>query len=189
MPENLDPIVVGPSVTSEIQTIKIFLVNSEKEAEACTFWAGVYRSGSKSPQELINLTKANDILAAAVNEGVSSSEPFVITDTEDGGNSAFFLAPVQNEQITHKLLWQGELCNVISQWAPQAPGLYLSPDLLGAEISSKLLLQILKKLILKNQFTTFYLLIGTHGLHSILNTALALRNQMEMESKDVLIYH
>lgn len=188
MPENVDQIAVGPSVTNEIQTTKIFIVNSEKETEACTFWAGVYRSGNKSPQDLIHLKKTNDILSAAVTEGVASSEPFVITDTDEG-NSAFFLAPVQNEQITHKLLWQGELCTVISQWSPQAPGLYLSPDLLGAEISSKLLLQILKRLILKNQFSSIYLLIGTHGLHSILNTALTLRSQMEAESRDVLIYH
>ena len=193
MPEDLasqlgpqPEIVKDPSVQTEI-----FLISSESEARVCPFWVGLYRTGTMEPKQLLELRKTGDILTTAVNEGVACTDPLVLAETKDNGQASLvFLAPIENEKLVDSHLWVDKLCDAICAWSPKTPGFYFAPELLGADIASKLLIKILKTLILKNQFPTFYLYIGSHGLHNILNAALKLRSRMLEEStRDVVVFH
>lgn len=177
---------IDPSERTEI-----FLISSEKEARACTFWVGVYRKGSLEPQKLIELRKTGDILTSAVSEGVNCEEPLVLAETRDDGNSVvYFLAPIQNEKLAESHLWLDKLCEAICEWGPQAPGIYFAPELLGTDLSSKLLARVLKMLILKNKFSTLHLFVGSHGLHSVLNSVLKLKAKLHEEStRELIIFH
>ena len=177
---------INPSERTEI-----FLISSEKEARACTFWVGVYRKGSLDPQKLIELRKTGDILSSAVNEGLNCEEPLVLAETrEDGESAVYFLAPIQNEKLAESHLWLEKLCEAICEWGPRAPGIYFAPELLGTDLSSKLLAHVLKILILKNKFSTLHLFIGSHGLHSVLNSVLKLKAKFREESpRELVIFH
>ncbi len=179
-------VIKDPSVQTEI-----FLIGSESEARSCPFWVGLYRTGTMRPQQLMELRKTGDILTAAANEGVACSDPLVLSETKENGQASLvFLAPIENEKLVDSHLWVDKLCDAICAWSPQTPGFYFAPELLGTEIASKLLIKILKNLILKNQFPTFYLYIGSHGLHNTLNAALKLRSRMIEEStRDVVVFH
>lgn len=173
------------------QRTEVYFISSEKEARTCTFWVGVYRKGTLSPQQLMEHKKTGEILSAAVNEGVDCEEVLVLADTKNPQDSVvYFLAPIQNEKLADSHLWLDKLCDAICEWGPQAPGIYFAPELLGTDLSSKLLAHVLKILISKNKFSTLYLLLGSHGLHSILNAVLKLKNKVREESShEIYIYH
>ncbi len=170
---------------------EIYLISSEKEARACPFWVGVYRTGTLTPPQLMELRKTEDIFSAAASEGVVCADPLILAETKEDGQAAiFFLAPIENEKLADSHLWIDKLCEAICSWSPTTPGFYFAPELLGADIASKLLIRMLKTLILKNRFPTFYLFIGSHGLHSVLNAALKLRTKMcEEAERDVVVFH
>lgn len=173
------------------QRTEIFLISSEKEARSCSFWVGIFRKGTLVPQQLIELRKTEEILTAAVNEGINCEDPIVIAESkEDGRSAVYFLAPIQNEKLAESHLWLDKLCEAICAWGAEAPGLYFAPELLGSDLSSKFLMQVMKNLISKNKFSTLYLLTGSHGMHSVLNSALKLKSKLKEEStREIIIFH
>ncbi len=170
---------------------EVYLLGSEKEAKACTFWVGVYRKGHLSPPQLIDLHKTAEILTAAVSEGINCEEALVLAETmEPNKATVYFLVPIQNEKLADSNLWLDKLCDTLCEWGPQAPGIYFAPELFGTDLASKLLLRVLKTLFLKERFTTFYLLLGSHGMHSILNSVLKLKAKLKEESnREMIIFH
>ena len=170
---------------------QIILIGSEREAQDCKFWAGIYRKGHLSPQQLIEQKKTGDILTRAVSEGLDCDEAIVLTEVRENGEpSIHFLVPLQNERLADSHLWLEKLCDAICAWGPEAPGIYFAPELLGADLSCKFLSWVLKALIQREKFSTFFLLIGSHGMHSVLNSTLKLKAKMEEESAHRLsIFH
>ncbi|MBI2602661.1 MAG: hypothetical protein HYW48_06370 [Deltaproteobacteria bacterium] len=182
------PLVEEPA-TKDTQKCKIYLLSSDSEAKECRFWVGVYREGSMTPAELVQQKKFSDILTTAVTKGIACKEHLTLAHSEDGQANVLYLAPIQNEKVVDCEIWLDSLTQAICNWAPEAPGFYLAPELLGSDLAGKLLMRILKPLILKNQFTNFYLFTGSHGLHTVLNLALKLRSKMQEEDRDVLVFH
>jgi hypothetical protein len=185
-----------PQLTLDIDKPKpkrteIYFISSEKEARTCNFWVGVYRRGALTPQALMQLKKTGDIMTAAVHEGVNCNEPLVLAETTTNQDSVvYFLAPIQNEKLADSHLWLDKLCEAICEWGPQSPGIYFAPELLGTDLSSKLLAQVLRLLITREKFSTIYLLLGSHGMHSILNSVLKLKSKLHEEcAQDIFIYH
>lgn len=188
--ENESSLALSTPTDTLQKKVDVYLIASEREARVCSFWVGVYRKGSLSPQELLAHKKTSEILTAAVNEGVDCQEPLVLAETTEGTSTVFFLAPIQNEKLSDSHLWLDKLCEAICEWGPKSPGIYFAPELLGTDLSSKLLSLIMKTLLIKNQFQTIYLLLGSHGIHPILNSVLKLKHKIKEESDtDIYIYH
>lgn len=188
---SIEDLAPKTSPLNPLEKVEIHLIHSEKDAVLCPLWVGVYRKGNMSPEELLDYKKVEEILEAAVHEGLDSDEVVVLAETrEERAPCKYFLVPIENEKVSESQRWLENLTAAISDWGEQSPGIYFSPELLGTELALKLLLMLMKHFIDQDKFTRINLLVGSHGMHSILNAALKLKVKLnEVSSKDVQIFH
>ena len=176
--------------SSESTHKNVYLVHKEDELQ-CHFWIGLFRPGNKSPSDLLSYGKADTVLEAAIKEGLNEKESVMIVDTKRETPACFFLcpSPTQNNQAIQD--WINNAHSTISSWSPEAIGFYFSPELVDKQAANDLLFGLLSLCIETNVASTYNLLIGSHGINTILNAALRIKSKLEHSSaaQQLSIYH
>ncbi|MBP6218770.1 MAG: hypothetical protein KA436_09305 [Oligoflexales bacterium] len=177
--------------------IDLKLVGNGQE-QPCHLWVGITRKGVLSPSDLINLRSVETILHEAAAQGTSSPCPLALADTTKTaqGPTLVYLTELPNPHIgRQKVLekgaeesWVQQLYRAILDCSRERVGFYFSPEILGEDLAHNLLLRLLHLLIPNKKIKTYSLLIGSHGMNNILNTALDLKNLVAKDYK-IRIHH
>ena len=175
--------------SSESTHKNVYLVHKEDELQ-CHFWIGLFRPGNKSPSDLLSYGKADTVLEAAIKEGLNEKESVMIVDTNGKHQHVSFYAHTNSEQPGNSS-WINNAHSTISSWSPEAIGFYFSPELVDKQAANDLLFGLLSLCIETNVASTYNLLIGSHGINTILNAALRIKSKLEHSSaaQQLSIYH
>jgi len=168
-------------------TLKIATLDAETN---CDFWVGVASSGKISPLLLLEEPSVQTIFSRAAAEGVTESEPIMLSDTERASPRFVYLLPMPGAEFRDQVLWVDDLVATIRAWSPRRVGFYLAPELLDTGTGQSLLLMAMKELIGSTDVNEFYLLVGSHGLNTVLNGALQLKEEIdEDQSLNFMVFH
>lgn len=168
--------------------VTVRLVTHEDQAD-CSFWVGLSMPGSLSPLQLMDVGQVPTMLFEAAAKGLNEHGPVMLSDTSVEPARYVYLIPAPSSDFRERAIWLQELIKTVKSWAPQAAGFYISPELVAAKDSHELLLQILREIILHSLTSSFYLLLGSHGMNAVLNAALRLKSELDSETLNILVYH
>jgi hypothetical protein len=168
--------------------VTVRLVTNEADAP-CSFWVGLSAPGAMTPSELMDAGQVPAMLFEAATKGMTENGPVMLSDTSVDPPRYVYLTPAPSADFRERAAWLQELIATIKSWAPLSAGFYISPELIAARDSHELLLQILRETITASTTASFYLLLGAHGLNSVLNAALRLKSELDSETLNVLVYH
>ena len=167
--------------------VTLRLVNREEDAD-CNFWVGLARKGDNIPTGLME-GDIPSILAKAADEGLTEEGPLMLSDSLQTPPRYIYLLPVPEENFREQTQWIKNLVDTIQSWSPDSAGFYFAPELLTGHQSHQLLSQILRQLILASNTSSFYLLIGSHGMNAVLNNALKLRSELSKDAVNLYVFH
>lgn len=172
---------------------EIHLVETENES-SCQLWVGVTRNGQLSCSQLIDMNKVPLILHEAALQGATVKPPLLLSDVRKNSFKNIYLAEIpyfENKSNSLESLetWVEELCRAVEGFSSQDVGFYLSPEILGEELSHTMLNNILQKLLLNRKIKQYSLLIGTHGINSLLDLSLKIKAQVAQKNVHLTVYH
>lgn len=167
--------------------VTLRLVATEADAD-CNFWVGLARKGDNIPSGLME-GDIPSILAKAAAEGLTEEGPLMLSDSLQTPPRYIYLLPVPDENFREQTQWIKNLVDTIQSWSPESAGFYFAPELLSSRHCHQLLSQILRQLILASNTSSFYLLIGSHGMNAVLNNALRLRSELIKDSVNLYVFH
>lgn len=175
-----------PSLLPSQTPISIKIVHCDQQND-CNFWIGLSKPGSLSPHSVLETKALSKIFQLISSQGFRERGPMMISDTEQSPPRFFFMTP--SPHASEELqAWTMLLSKTIASWNPSKIGLYFDPTL--SYIDSQLLLELsLKELILNCKVTDYRLFLGSHGLNSILNTALELKSTLVQQNIDLSVLH
>ncbi|MFK7826032.1 MAG: hypothetical protein AB8G05_17910 [Oligoflexales bacterium] len=172
-----------PNLDIPAKEISIKLVSSEKDT-GCYFWVGLCRKGELHPHNLLDVDHIQEIFDQAAKNGINDDGPIMLSDSRTQLPRFIYLLPPP-ESDGEEVQWISQLLKTINSWSPTHLGFYLSPDLLSSQNSHALLKNVLKKMMLEAESQEYFLLLGSHNLNTMLNTALSIR--MDLQSKNVAL--
>ena len=171
----------------------IYLVETEAES-ACRLWVGLTRKGQLSCAQLVDMKKVQLMLREAAIQGAEASPPLLLTDLNANPTQYIYLADLpplstRGEYAPQTEEWITNLCTAIEGFLSPAVGLYLSPEILGENLSRDILTKILQRLLLSKQVKQFSLLIGAHGINTLLDISLKLKAHAATQNVRLTVYH
>lgn len=172
----------------QARPVTLRLITDEDDA-TCNFWMGLCARGSMSPAQLMDAGRVPALLLEAAAKGVNEHEPVMLADTSCEPPRYVYLTPAPSADFRERAVWLQDLISTIKSWAPLSAGFYISPDLIASKDSQELLGQILREMITHSTTSSFYLLLGAHGMNTILNTALRLKSELDSDTLNILVYH
>ncbi len=172
----------------EGRPITLRIVTQEDEAE-CNFWVGLFKKGELDPSKIMDLPSIPDMFAEAATKGVTDNGPLMLTDSFSTPPKYLYLLPLPHEDFRDRAIWIGDLVKTTKSWSPASVGFYLAPELLQSETCDELIQQILRELICNSEINDFYLLVGDHGLNSVLNSAIHLKHEFDQEKINLFVFH
>lgn len=188
-PEHPDPPIGNPNdAAADSPNLLINIINDEHESD-CKFWVGFYRTGTMKPFQLLEIERVQEVFEKASTTGLDISGPIMLTDSLAQGPSYYFLSPLPQTEQEMNAEWVSKLCDSILSWNIDNIGFYFGTELMRPNASQVILSKILRKAILLRRQGKFNLLIGTHGINTIINVALDLRHHLLSEGVHVFVYH
>jgi hypothetical protein len=168
--------------------ITLRIVSNENEAE-CNFWVGLFKNGTLDPSTIMDLPSIPQMFIEAATKGVTDSSPLMLTDSFSSPPKYLYLLPTPTEDFRERAIWIGDLVKTAKSWSPKSVGFYLAPDLLDEKNCDELIQQILRELIFNSDINDFYLLVGEHGLNSVLKSAIQLKHEFDQEKINLFVFH
>ena len=176
-----------PNLDIPAKEISIKLVSSEKDT-GCYFWVGLCKKGELHPHSLLDVDHIQEIFDQATKSGINDDGPIMLSDSRTQLPRFIYLLPPP-ESEDHEDQWIKQLIKTINSWSPSHLGFYLSPDLISSKNSHELLKNVLKKMMLEAHSKEYFLLLGSHNLNTMLNTALSIRMDLQNKNVDLSVFH
>ncbi|NRA44617.1 MAG: hypothetical protein HRU09_06630 [Oligoflexales bacterium] len=176
-----------PNLDIPAKEVSVKLVSSEKDTE-CHFWVGLCKKGELHPHSLLDVEHIQEIFDQAAKSGINDDGPIMISDSRTQQPRFIYLLPPPGSQ-EHESQWISQLIKTINSWSPKHLGFYLSPDLISSQDSHTLLKNILQKMMVDASSQEYYLLLGSHNLNTMLNTALSIRMDLQEKSVALSVFH
>ncbi len=180
----------GPMIEKEglARKVAIHLI-SDTDAHSECFWLGLFHRGSLTPPELLEHQSISQLFDEAASKGLKEQGPVMLSDALGTKTRYVYLLPEPRGSEESKADWVNQLVETVKSWSPPKVGIYLSKELLGKDLTHELLINILKKLIQNSQSTDYYLIPGTHGVNSILNTSLEIKSELTSDKLWIYVFH
>lgn len=173
------------------RNISIHVLEKE-ELERCSFWLGIFKSGDLSPLKLMESSQVAEVFLRAATEGLSESDAVLISDNSSKDPEAqrmFYFVPEPSWQAQGSTDWVQSVAKTISQLKIKQVGIFFSPGIFDKETSRSNLIQLLKFLIKGSAVREYHLYPGAHGTNIILNSALAVKTDLESELSKIFVFH
>lgn len=172
---------------SQLTRFNLFLTDAP--GNDCNFWLGLARKGLRTPQNIMGGTSVANMLDEAAVEGVSDDAPIMLSDTTQIPSQYLYLMPVPELEFRDRSLWIHNILETTKNWNPETIGIYLHPAILSSEAAKDLLASTLTALIETTRIKNYYLLVGSHGVNSLINTALKVKAELETADREVVVFH
>lgn len=203
--ESVDPVISPATVSSGMDPVvgdmtssapaaqalpqfTIKLLNSADEVE-CSFWVGLTRPGTLEPQKLLDSPGVSEVLDSAAVHGVTDSGAVMLSDTLRVPPRFVYMTPAPSDDFRARAIWVGDVISTIQAWGPRKIGFYLAPEIASTESANEMLLHVLRELMNDPKDFEFYLLQGKHSKNRLLNMALKLRAELDLDGVDLKVYH
>jgi hypothetical protein len=173
----------------ESQLTRFNLYLTESPGIDCNFWLGLARRGGKTPQNVMAQPTVAAMLDDAATEGLAEEAPMMLSDTTQVPSQYLYLMPVPETEFRDRSLWIHSILETIKNWAPQKIGIYLHPAVMASEPAKELLRSILTALIETTGIKNYFLLVGSHGVNDLINTALTVKSELETSDREVVVFH
>ena len=160
---------------------------SQEDMPSCPFWIGLFQKGSLSANVLFESKNFEEVFERAAREGLAESAPVMLSDSMQSPTRYMYLLPEPGHEIKRRAEWIHSLITTITAWSSPKVGIYLAPALVSQKLMHELLQQILTEAMEKTKLTDYYLQTSTHGMNSILNTALKIK--AELDSIEAYVFH
>ena len=187
--ENSNQEIIEPTFeATAARTITVRLIGSDDEAD-CNFWIGLFKKGHLSPASLHDAESVLDIIEKSAKEGITDDEPVMLTNCNYSPTRYTYLLPVPSESFKERAIWLGELTRTIKSWKLDKIGIYLDKSLIDSESANELILQTLREIIFQSSTSDFYIMIGKHGMNSVINAVLRLKEDVNPDTTQVYVFH
>lgn len=173
----------------ESQLTRCNLYLTEAPGTDCNFWLGLARKGEQTPQSIMGGISVATMLDDAAMEGVSDDAPIMLSDTTQIPSQFLYLMPVPELEFRDRSLWIHQIIETTKNWNPETIGIYLHPAILASDAAKELLASTLTALIETTRIKNYYLLVGSHGVNSLINTALKVKAELETADREVVVFH
>lgn len=177
-----------PKLDIPPKEISIKLIANEKDTD-CFFWVGLCKKGERHPHSLLDVENVEEIFERAANCGISDDGPIMLSDSRTQIPRFIYLLPPPSDMPDQENEWIDRLIKTINSWSPKHLGFYLSPDLMSSEESHCLLKNVLKKMMVNAESQEYFLLLGSHDLNTMLNTALSIRMDLHEKNVELSVFH
>ncbi len=175
-----------PSVQIPGRSISIQLVNKVSEQD-CQFWVGLSKKGKGKIEDLLAAANVEALMQNAATNGYLSNGPILISNTEKGFAEYYYLLESPALGLGNEFVLM--ITKTIYSIGAHKVGFYFSPAIINSEAFKSLLPLTLKHVILGSVCNSFYLLIGEHGLDTILNITLKLKSELMSQKINLSVFH
>lgn len=173
----------------ESQLTRFNLHLTESPATDCSFWLGLARQGEQSPQNIMSQPSVVSMLNEAATAGLSETAPLMLSDTTQVPSQYLYLMPLPESDFRDRSQWIHNILETVKNWNPDKIGIYLHPSVVTSSDAKDLLRAILTALIETTGIKNYFLLVGSHGVNDLINTALVVKNELETGDREVVVFH
>ena len=173
----------------ESQLSRFNLYLTEYPGEGCNFWLGLASKGERTPQNVLGAATVVKMLDDAAVEGVIDDAPIMLSDTTQTPAQYLYLMPVPETDFRDRSRWIHTILETIKNWNPETIGIYLHPAVINSDSAKDLLGATLTALIESTRIKNYYLLVGSHGVNALINTALKVKTELETADREVVVFH
>lgn len=178
--------LLDPKVQIPNRTIKIQLAAQGME-EDCRFWVGLSKPGSLAVNPLLKSNTLEDFFTKAAGSGHLQNGPVLISNTDNGFAEYYYLLePPKKDDINDFVL---TITKTIYSVAANKVGFYFAPEILSKDLFDQILPLTLKHVILGSSCSSFYLMLGRHGLDCLLNISLSLKKDLLAHKINLTVLH
>ena len=183
----LIPAEFPEGVEKDPKKLSLRVVASDEDCD-CRFWIGLSSLGKNSPHALLNLSPIDEIFNRAALEGLTSPGPLMLSDCLGDRPKFIYFVPPPSESRSEDV-WVADLYKSTVSWEPESIGIYFSPEILSPAQSNLLMVKVVREIILKSSIKKFYLLLGKHGLNSIVDAGHKLRMNLKIDKVSLSVFH
>jgi len=173
----------------ESQLSRFNLYLTEYPGKGCDFWLGLASKGQRTPQNVLGAATVVKMLDDAAVEGIVDDAPIMLSDTTQTPAQYLYLMPKPEPEFRDRSLWIHTILETIKNWNPETIGIYLHPAVISSTAAKELLGATLTALIESTKIKNYYLLVGSHGVNDLINTALRVKNDLETSDREVVVFH
>lgn len=184
----------GPGIEPDLalpydRPVTLRLVASSEEAE-CNFWAGLSTPGTMTPSDILDDQRSiRDLFTDAATKGIAEDGALLVANTLKAPPQYLYFLPAPRDNFRDKAIWLADLTRTIKSIQPGSIGFYIAPELELDDDHHELVLSILRELIRVSNTSDYYLLIGDHGLNTLLNASVRLRSELMQDAINLYVFH
>lgn len=173
----------------ESQLTRFNLYLTDAPGIDCNFWLGLATRGEKTPQNIMAEPTVVSMLDQAATTGLAEDAPIMLSDTTQAPSQYLYLMPVPETDFRDRSLWIHNILETIKNWSPEKIGIYLHPAVMASDPAKDLLRSVLTALIETTGIRNYFLLVGSHGVNDLINTALTVKSELETSDREVVVFH
>ena len=183
------PRLETPAETIEMSNgLAIDIVFSALDAP-CHFWVGLSKPGQATCSEVLDCDDVSEVMQRVAENGIAVQGQVLLSDTSRMPPFFAYLMPPPGNAPADKQMWVQSALKNLRSWSPEFVGFYLAPELIDIETAQELLFDLISRLAEVKPTRRYCLLVGSYGLHRVLNMALFLKAEFERTAIPVRIFH
>lgn len=148
------------------------------------------KKGTLTCSDLLSCKSTSELLLRAEKEGTKTDEPALLATVDDYGVArTVYLTPMPAANFRDFAIWVGQVTDTLTHLKSKNIGFYLCKDSLNADALSDLMSQVIRSIVETKLVDDICLVVGNHAYNEILNTALALKHELDGVAGKVHVLH
>lgn len=148
------------------------------------------KKGSLSCSDLLSCKSTSELLLRAEKDGTKLDEPALLATVDDYGVArTVYLTPMPANNFRDFAIWVGQVTDTLSNLKTKNVGFYLCRDSLNTDALSDLMSQVIRSIVETKLVNDICLVVGNHAYNEILDTALALKHELDGVAGKVHVLH
>lgn len=148
------------------------------------------KPGTLSCHDLLSCKSTSELLLRAERDGVKTDEAALVATVDDYGVArTVYVTPQPQNNFRDFAIWVGNVTDTLANLKARNIGFYLCKDSLATDSLADLMSQVIRSIVEIKLADDICLIVGNHAYNEILNTALALKQELDGVSGKVHVLH
>ena len=161
-----------------------------QDVKLCHFWMVFCQKGEVRFEDVKDSSDFRTTMHEISMKGYQENHQTMLVDGSEYQNKYLYILPeFEKPTFFEKALWMTSLAKQLKEMKINSLGVYLRNESLVNNNQKQLIMEIFRQLCITTNISNYYFLVGIHDVNLLLNFGIEVKNDLQQEGVNLLLFH